>query len=250
MAPAVIAALIAAGGIANYLEGKNKTDAAASMYDDIGSAAQDTVTANDADIARYNDFMRAMYGTAPARYDSAVSDFLNSEVYSNGDFNYGGNISEFFDPAANQREAAAMRAIEDSAASGGNRFSSDFLNRASGQIAAQSSEEWAKSYDRLMRDRQQQLTEYNANTQNGWNNYNAQNDRLKTAVSLFGNDRDKYADSYTTALTAGIANRTAGLQSQANAAGGAAGIYAQQPGLVSSVLNPMSSFLGNYFGGK
>lgn len=250
MAPAVLAALIAAGGIANYLEGKNRTDSAASMYNDIGEAAQDTVTANEADIARYNDFMRAMYGDATGRYNTAVSDFLNSEVYNNGDFDYNGDIKDFFDPAANQREAAAMRAIESSSASGGNRFSSDFLNRASGQIAAQSSDEWAKSYDRLMRDRQQQLTEYNANSQNGWNNYNAQNDRLKTAVSLFENDRDKYADSFNTALSAGIANRTAGLQSQANAAGGAAGIYANQPGLVSSVLNPVSTFMGSYFGGK
>lgn len=250
MAPALIAGLIAAGGVANYLEGKNKTDAAAAMYDDIASAAQDTVNSNEDDIARYRDFIAAMYGDAPARYDAAVNDFLNSDVYQNGGFSFSGDINDYYDPAAEQRINAAMDAINESAATGGNRFSSDFLRRQQGAATAQASEEWSKAYDRLMRDRQQQLTEYNANSQNAWNNFNAQNDRSKTAVSLFGADRDKYADAYGTALSAGIANRTAGLQSQSNAAAGSAGIYANQPGVVSSILNPMSSFLGSYYGGK
>lgn len=250
MAPAVIAGLIAAGGLMNYLEGKNRTDAAADMYDTVADDAASTVTANQGDIDRYTAFMDKMYGGSNEAYQGALNDFLNSDVYTNDGFSFSGNIADYMDPYQNQRVQAAMDAINNSAAAGGNRFSSDYIGRVGAKQQALSSEAWTQAYDRLMRDRQQQLTEYNANSQNNWNNYNAQNDRYKTAVSLYGNDRDRYTDSMGTALSAGIANRTAGLQSQANAAAGSANIYANQPTVMDSIMNPMSSFLGSYYGGK
>ena len=153
---------------------------------------------------------------------------------------------------ANQRVEAAMSAINDSAATGGNRFSSDYANRVGAKQQAMASEEWANAYQRLMQDRQQQLTEWQNNTQNQWNNYNANVDRSKYLIDQLNNDRNAYTQGIGEATMATMANRLGGLQTQANVAAGLANAAqnGNAGGAIASALGPIAQFAGSYFGGS
>lgn len=252
MWPAVIAGgLMAAGAVGNYMGNRAAADRASEAYDKIKGLAQGTSNANQADINAYKNLVAQTYGQGAANYSNALQNFLNSPVYQNKDFTYGNDINSFLDPAANQRVDAAMAAIENSAAGSGSRFSSDFINRVGARQQAMASEEWEKAYDRLMKDRQQALNEYSINSQNQWNNYNAMNARNQYAVDAYGKDREAYTGGLGDALSAGIANRNAVLQSQANAIAGAANAQQGTSGwdLLGGLGGAGGQFLSSWFGG-
>ena len=190
--PLIVAGALAAGSAAaNYMGKRQDAQWNKDALEQIQKIAEQTSTANQGDINAYRNLVANTYGNGAAQYNTALAKFLNSPVYQNKDFSYGDKpgqtIESFMDPAANQRVDAAMQAIENSAASGGNRFSSDFINRVGAKQQAMASEEWEKAYNRLMQDRQQTLNEYNVNSQNKWNNYNATNARKQYAVDAYGN---------------------------------------------------------------
>jgi hypothetical protein len=252
MWPAVIAGgLMAAGAVGNYMGNRAAADRASEAYDKIKGLAEGTSTANQADINSYKNLIAQTYGQGAANYSNALQNFLNSDVYQNKDFTYGNDINSFMDPAANQRVDAAMAAIENSAAGSGSRFSSDFINRVGAKQQALASEEWEKAYNRLMQDRQMALNEYNVNSQNAWNNYNATNARNQYAVDAYGKDREAYTGGLGDALSAGIANRNAVLQSQANAIAGAANAQQGTSGwdLLGGLGGAGGQFLSSWFGG-
>lgn len=252
MWPAIIAGgLAAAGALGSYMGNKSDAERAQEAYDKISGLATQTSNANQADINSYKNLIASTYGQGAANYNSALQNFLNSPVYQNEGFSYGGDINSFMDPAANQRVDAAMSAIENSAAGSGSRFSSDFINRVGAKQQALASEEWEKAYNRLMQDRQQALNEYNINSQNNWNNYNATNARNQYAVDAYGRDREAYTGGLGDAMSAGIANRNAVLQSQANAISGAANAQQGTSGwdLLSGLGGAGGAFLSSWFGG-
>jgi hypothetical protein len=102
-----------------------------------------------------------------------------------------------------------------------------------------------------MQDRQMALNEYNVNSQNAWNNYNATNARNQYAVDAYGKDREAYTGGLSDALSAGIANRNAVLQSQANAIAGAANAKQGTSGwdLLGGIGGAGGQFLSSWFGG-
>ena len=252
MWPAIIAGgLAAAGALGSYMGNKSDAERAKEAYEKIQGLAENASNANQADINSYKNLIASTYGQGAANYNSALQNFLNSPVYQNEGFSYSGDVNSFMDPAANQRVDAAMSAIENSAAGSGSRFSSDFINRVGAKQQALASEEWEKAYNRLMQDRQQALNEYNVNSQNNWNNYNATNARNQYAVDAYGKDREAYTSGLGDAMSAGIANRNAVLQSQANAISGAAS--AQQGTSYWDLLGGLGgaggAFLSSWFGG-
>ena len=253
MAWPIVAALAAAGASAlgNYMGNKASADRASDAYNKITGLAQTAGGLNEGDIKSYGALINNTYGNGAQQYNSALQNFLNSPVYQNEGFTYEGSVDNFMDPAYNQRVDAAMSAINNSAASGGSRFSSDFINRVGAKQQALASEEWEKAYNRLMQDRQQQLSEYNANSQNAWNNYNANNVRNQYAVDAYGKDRDAYISGLGDALSASMANRNAVLQTQANAIAGNANAQQGTSGwdLLSGLSGAGGSFLSSYFGG-
>ncbi len=253
MWPAIIAGgLAAAGALGNYMGNQADAERAAEAYDRIQGLAQAAGTANQQDIQSYKNLVAQTYGQGAANYQSALQNFLNSPVFQNEGFSYGGDISQFMDPAANQRVDAAMAAINNSAASGGNRFSSDFINRVGAKQQSLASEEWEKAYNKLMQDRQQQLSEWQANSQNNWNNYNAQTARDQYAVDAYGKDREGYIGGLSDAMSAGIANRTGILNAQSNAIAGTANAQQGTSGwdLLSGLGGAGGAFLSSWFGGK
>ena len=250
MIPALIAGAVAAGSIAsNLYDSHNNRKTARNYYNGIKDKANETVLANQQDINSYKQALYDTYGKGAGSYSEALQDFLDSPVYQNEGFSYGGDIDQFFDPAANQRVDAAMTAINNSAATGGNRFSSDYVNRVGAKQQAMASEEWEKAYNRLMQDRQTQMNEWQANSQNNWNNYNATADRAKYAVDAYGNDRDHLMQGLGDTTTATMNNRLGGLQTQAQVAAGLANSQ-QGPGTMSQILGPVAQFAGSYFGAK
>lgn len=250
MIPAIVAGAIAAGSIASNLYDSHKNRKTASnYYNGIKDKANETVQANQQDINSYKQALYDTYGQGADNYSEALQNFLDSPVYQNEGFSYGGDIDQFFDPAANQRVDAAMTAINNSAATGGNRFSSDYVNRVGAKQQAMASEEWEKAYNRLMQDRQTQMNEWQANSQNNWNNYNATADRAKYAVDAYGNDRDQLMQGLGDTTTATMNNRLGGLQTQAQVAAGLANSQ-QGQGTMSQILGPVAQFAGSYFGGK
>lgn len=248
----VIAGLGAASALGSYLGNKSDAERASEAYDKIAGLAKEAGARNEADISSFGNFVNNTYGQGAQKYNSALENFLSSPVYQNDSFAYDNGVESFMDPYANQRAAAAMQAIENSAASGGNRFSSDFINRVGAKQQALASEEWEKAYNKLMQDRQMALSEYNTNAQNAWNNYNARNDRARYEVDAYGKDRDSYFNGLSDAMSAGIQNRNAVLQAQANAIAGTANANKGTSGwdLLGGIGGTGLNFLASYYGGK
>lgn len=245
---AIPIALAAASALSNMYDSYNNSKTARDTYNDIKDQANAVNNANASDISKYRQLIQGTYGDNAAKYNQALADFLQSPVYQNDEFTYTGSVDDFMDPYANQRVAAAMDAINNSAAAGGNRFSSDYISRVGAKQQAMASEEWEKAYDKLLRDRNQQLTKWQANSNNAWNNYNATTDRAKYGIDQYGNAQNQYISGMGDAYTAAMNNRNANLQTQATVAAGLANSQ-QGQGMMSQLLGPAASFMGSYFGG-
>lgn len=181
---------IAAGNFVGDLLGlgnSKQVDAALASYDQLMDQASGVYSQNMGDLGRYGNLLQSTYGEGAGKYNAALDKFLNSDVYQGQDFNYTGNINDFYSKFANQRAQQAMDALRGTY---GDMMSSEFANAMGAKQQALASEEWEKAYDKLLRDRQMQLSEWQANQTNQWNNYNAQQDRYKAAVEAYGNDRN------------------------------------------------------------
>lgn len=241
-----------ASGIGSYNANKDNAKALTDAYNKIQAASENNQATNQAQIDKYKALIDSTYGSGAANYDAALQNFLTSDVYQNDGFSYNKGVSEFMDPYANQRAQQAMDAINNSAASGGSRFSSDYINRVGAKQQSLASEEWEKAYNKLMQDRQTALSEYNANSQNAWNNYNATNARNQYAVDAYGNDRNSYVNGIGDAMTATMNNNNAALQTQAQVLSGI-GQAKQNNNWGSALLNGLSAgtnFLSSYYGGR
>lgn len=253
MWPAIIAGgLAAAGAVGNWLGNSADAERAEDAYNQIKGLAEATGAANQQDIQSYKNLVAQTYGQGAANYDSALQKFLNSPVYQNEGFSFSDDISNYMDPAANQRLDAALNAINNNAASNGSRFSSDYNSRLGAAAQAQTSQEWEKAYNRLQQARQQAVNEYQINSQNNWNNYNAQVARDQYGVNAYANDRNQYINGLSDAMSAGIANRTGILDSQTQAIAGTANAQQGTSGwdLLGGLGGAGAQFLTSWFGGK
>ena len=68
-------------------------------------------------------------------------------------------------------------------------------------------------------------------------------------MDAYGNDRNAYVQGMGDVMSVGLQNRNANLQTQADAIAGTVNAQNSAPGLGSSILSPVASFLGNFFGG-
>lgn len=253
MWPAIIAGgLAAAGAVGNYMGNNADAERAEDAYNRIQGMAESTGAANQQDIQSYKNLVAQTYGQGAANYDAALQKFLNSPVYQNEDFSFSDDISNYMDPAANQRLDAALNAINNNAASNGSRFSSDYNSRLGAAAQAQTSQEWEKAYNRLQQARQQAANEYQLNSQNNWNNYNAQVARDQYGVNAYANDRNQYINGLSDAMSAGIANRTGILDAQTQAIAGTANAQQGTSGwdLLGGLGGAGGQFLTSWFGGK
>lgn len=151
----------------------------------------------------YNDHLSRVnktYGDTAKKLDEYLKNLENTEAYDPGQFEYEGDVNDFYSKAANQRVAQAMNNMTSNAAAAGNMFSSDFQNAMAAKQQAMASEEWDKAYDRYMQDRAQQMNEFNVNAQAGQqayiNKYNLNKDLLSQASNATDNIMNAFG-SYT-----------------------------------------------------
>lgn len=189
-------------------------------YDEMLEQAQQAYASNAEALRKYYEDMGAKYGGDDERYRAAIEAYLNGTPAQVENFSYSGKVEDFMDPAAGMRAQNAMTAINNSAGADGSRFSSDFLNRQAAKQQALASEEWEKSYQRLMNDRTAQLQQWQANAANERANQAAIDAKQKAAVDLYGDRSGKMDEAYESYLAGLIGNTNAMTQTGMDAVSG------------------------------
>ena len=220
--------------------GNNKqTDAAQRTLDEMLARANGVSAQNRGLIRDYYDQMNGTFSEGASKYNEAVA-ALADAIAHQGD--YDKTVDDFLDPAREQRVQAAMSAINNSAAAGGNRFSSNYLDKVAAKQQALASEEWRSAYDRLMQDRQQQLQQAQTGVQN-----------LGTMANIYGNDRNNLMQALSE-YTSNMANQNnADLQMATDVMGQKANLDANRKGGISAILDglaPVAGAVAPFFGGK
>lgn len=219
--------------------GNNKqTDDAQQTLDEMLARANSVSAQNRGLIRDYYDQMNGTFSEGAAKYNDAVA-ALADAIAHQGD--YDKTVDDFLDPAREQRVHAAMSAINNSAAAGGNRFSSNYLDKVAAKQQALASEEWRSAYDRFMQDRQQQLQQAQTGVQN-----------LGTMANIYGNDRNNLMQALSD-YTSNMANQNnADLQMATDVMGQKANLDANRKGGFSAILDgiaPMVKAAAPFFGG-
>ena len=227
--------------IGDFLGTSNKSaiDDSIASLDEIKSYA-DSVSAKNKRL--YNDYYGQMddtYGANASKYNDAVSNLADA-IANYGDFEYTGGVNDFLDPARNQRVSAAMSAISNSSASGGNRFSSNYLDKLAAKQQSLASEEWRAAYDRMMQDRSLQLSEWQSR-QNKINN-------MGTLAGIYGNDRDKLSDAIGNYYTNLANQNNADLSVMSDVTQGKANLNAQRSNGVGDLVGNIATIVGSFFG--
>lgn len=189
-------------------------------YDDMAAKADAAYAQNEADLQRYYQTMADKYGGDEAKRREAIERYLNGEPVQVQDFSYDRTVEDFLDPAASMRAQNAMTAITNSAANAGNLYSSDFLKKLGQQQQALASEEWQKSYDRLMQDRQAQLNQWQSNAANERANAAAADGRVKAAMDIYGQGSEKADQAFADLIAGLVGNRQAQTQTEMDAVSG------------------------------
>ena len=214
-------------------------DKAIGTLDEVKALADSVSAKNRGLYGDYYGKMNEMYGGNASKYGDSVSRLADA-IENYGDFEYSGDVNDFLDPARNQRVASAMGAINNSSAAGGNRFSSNYLDKVAAKQQALASEEWRSAYDRMMQDRSQQLAEWQSR-QNRINN-------MGTLAGLYGNDRSQLSDAIGNYYS-NIANQNnADLEVASDIAQSKANMDMNRKSGIGSVLGGVGNFVSSFFG--
>lgn len=228
------------GGVSDALGlGNGSTiDAAKSSLDDISTRANAVSAQNMATFQDYLDQMKGMYGEGAQQYTDAVKN-LSDAIANRQDFSYTGNVNDFLDPARQQRVAAATDAINNAASAGGNRFSSNYLDKLAAKQQALASEEWRSAYDRMMQDRANQLQEWQTGQQKIQN--------LGTLANLYGQDRTNLGNALGDYYTSVANQRNADLQAYSDVASNKANLESQRKSGTGELLGLVGNLAGALF---
>lgn len=135
---------------------------------------------------------QSMYGDQAGKVGDRISALENMEAYDPGQFEYTGDVNDFYSKAANQRINDAMGLIREQS----DMFSSDYLNALTAKQTAMASEEWDKAYDRYMQDRNQKLQEFSTNANLGQQAYNNKYNKNKDLLGVSQSAQDNLMNAY------------------------------------------------------
>lgn len=220
------------------LSNGRQIDAAKATLDDVLDRASSVSSQNKGLYGNYYNQMQGMYGEGASAYSDAVKNLANA-IENRQDFSYTGTVDDFLDPARNQRVAAAMDAINNSASAGGSRFSSNYLDKLAQKQQALASEEWKSAYDRMMQDRAQQLQE--------WETGQQKINNLGTLAGLYQSDRNQLGNAIGDYYTAMANQNNADLEVYSDVAGNKANLEAQRNSGVGGLLGAVGSVIGAIF---
>ena len=234
----------AGAGAVNYLadslgfSNNKQIDAAKSELDAVLDKANMVSSQNKNLYGDYYKQMQGMYVEGAASYADAVKT-LAEAIGSREDFSYGKDVNEFLDPARNQRVAAATEAINNAASAGGNRFSSNYMDKLAAKQQALASEEWSKAYDRMMQDRAQQLQEWETGQQKIQN--------LGTLANIYQSDRNQLGNAIGDYYSNMASQNNADLQAYSDVTGQKATLESQRQSGAGGLLQGVGSIIGAIF---
>lgn len=226
------------------LDNSETVEQGKNALDDVMAKAVRTSEANRGLYGDYLDQMTGMYGDGASKYADAVQRLSDAIGEAPGQFAYTGDVNQFYDKFANQAQQAAMQALNRSSAAGGARWSSDYVNNLMNQQRAMASDQWAKAYDRMMRDRQQQLSEWQAG-QAANQNYLS---NLGTVANLYGNDRNQLGNAYGDYYSNMASQNNADLQVASDITQGKNNLDMQRMTGGAAVLGGIGKMFGGIFG--
>ena len=234
----------AGAGAVNYLADSlgfsngRQINAAKGELDAILDRANRVSSQNKNLYGDYYKQMQGMYGEGAASYADAVKSLADA-IGSREDFSYDKDENEFLDPARNQRIAAATEAINNAASAGGNRFSSNYMDKLAAKQQALASEEWSKAYDRMMRDRAQQLQEWGTGQQKIQN--------LGTLANIYQSDRNQLGNAIGDYYSNMASQNNADLQAYSDVTGQKATLESQRHSGAGGLLSGVGSIIGAIF---
>ena len=235
-------------GVFDYvgdLLGTSNTDsinAGKRELDAINQRAQEVSGANKQIYQNYLDQMKGIYGEGSEQYANALAKLSAAIGEGPEQFTATGEVKDFYDPYANQRQQQAMNAINASASTGGNRFSSNYTDKIAAKQQALASEEWTKAFDKWNADRQRQLQEWQAG-QSSKQNYIS---TLGTVTGLYGNDRNQLANALGDYYSNVANQNNADLEVYSDVAQGKANLNAQHNNGVGDLVGNIAKVAGAF----
>lgn len=220
------------------LDNNSKIDSAQGTLDQI-LARSGSVSAQNKGI--YDDYygkMLGMYGQGAGEYSDAVKNLADA-IGNRGDFQYDKSAEDFLDPFRDQAAAQAMDALNRSASSGGNRFSSSYNDAMAAKQRALATESWKTAYDTMMRDRQQQLAEW----QSGQQRIN----NLGTLAGIYQGDRDQLGQAIGDYYSAQANQNNADLETYSDVMQNKANLDTQRNSGVGALAGTVGSVIGAIF---
>lgn len=167
---------------------KKANEAAEKAYNN----AQKMSDANRDLFNQYYGKAQELYGDQSSKVGDRISALENMKAYDPGQFEYKGDVNDFYSKAANQRINDAMGLIREQS----DMFSSDYLNALTAKQTAMASEEWDKAYERYMQDRNQQLQEFSTNANLGQQAYNNKYNKNKDLLGISQSAQDNLMNAY------------------------------------------------------
>lgn len=224
------------------LSNKEQVQAGMDSLDNMLAEARNVSNQNKSLYGDYLSKMQSMYGDGAGQYTDAVNRLTQAIGGGPESFTYGGNVNDFYDKYAGQRSQQAMNAMRNMG--GQNLFSSDFMNNMAAKQQSLASEEWSKAYDKMLRDRQQQLAEWQA----GQNSKQGYINNLGTVAGLYGNDRNQIANAMGDYYSNMASQNNADLQTRADLTQAKTNLAMQGNSGVGTLLGGAGQVLGAMFG--
>lgn len=212
----------------------DQINAAQKTLDGILSRADSVSAQNRGLYDQYLGQMQGMYGDNAAKYNDAVARLADAIGQGPETFSYDKTAEDFFDPFRDQAAAQAMDAINAGASAGGNRFSSNYNDKVAAKQRALATESWKTAFDTMMRDRAQQMAEWQAG-QGAKQQYLG---NLGTVAGLYGEDRKSLGDAIGN-YYGNVANQNnADLEAYSDVMQNKANLSAQRSNGVGQLLGP------------
>ena len=224
------------------LSNKEQVQEGVDSLDSLLAEARNVSNQNRSLYGDYLSKMQGLYGDGAGQYADAVNRLAQAIGGGPESFTYGGNVNDFYDKFAGQRQQAAMNSMRNMG--GQNLFSSDFMNNMAAKQGALASEEWSKAYDKMMRDRQQQLSEWQA----GQNSKQGYINNLGTVAGLYGNDRNQLANAMGDYYSNLASQNNADLQTRSDLTQAKTNLAMQQNSGAGTLLGGVGKVLGAIFG--
>lgn len=224
------------------LSNMEQVKAGMNSLDNMLAEARNVSNQNKSLYGDYLSKMQGVYGDGAGQYTDAVNRLTQAIGEGPESFGYGGNVNDFYDKYAGQRSQQAMNAMRNMG--GQNLFSSDFMNNMAAKQQSLASEEWSKAYDKMLRDRQQQLAEWQAGQQSRQGYIN----NLGTVAGLYGNDRNQIANAMGDYYSNMASQNNADLQTRADLTQAKTNLAMQGNNGAGSLIGGAGQVLGAIFG--